>query len=88
MTDPAMTADDLARILRESAGADGDSGLDAAGLDLTFEDLGYDSIALLETVNAIEREYGLACDDGLASKDSTPRELIDAINTQLHPDAA
>ncbi|MER6979346.1 phosphopantetheine-binding protein [Streptomyces carpinensis] len=78
-----FTLDDLRRILLEAAGAD--ENVDLAGdiLDTTFEVLGYESIALLETGGRIEREYGIVLDDDDLSDDITPRDLIDAVNAQL-----
>ncbi|XKK61438.1 phosphopantetheine-binding protein [Streptomyces sp. ARC32] len=78
-----FTLDDLRRILIEAAGAD--ENVDLAGdiLDTTFEVLGYESIALLETGGRIEREYDIVLDDDDLGDDVTPRDLIDVVNTQL-----
>ncbi|MFD4972658.1 phosphopantetheine-binding protein [Streptomyces sp. NPDC058424] len=78
-----FTLDDLRRILLEAAGAD--ENVDIAGdiLDTTFEVLGYESIALLETGGRIEREYDIVLDDDDLGDDITPRDLIDVVNTQL-----
>ncbi|AQS65682.1 phosphopantetheine-binding protein [Streptomyces pactum] len=78
-----FTLDDLRRILLEAAGAD--ENVDLAGdiLDTTFEVLGYESIALLETGGRIEREYGIVLDDDDLGDDITPRDLIDVVNAQL-----
>jgi minimal PKS acyl carrier protein len=78
-----FTLDDLRRILLEAAGAD--ESVDLAGdiLDTTFEVLGYESIALLETGGRIELEYGIVLDDDDLGDDLTPRDLVDAVNAQL-----
>ncbi|EHN77678.1 phosphopantetheine-binding protein [Streptomyces coelicoflavus] len=78
-----FTLDDLRRILIEAAGAD--ENVDLAGdiLDTTFEVLGYESIALLETGGRIEREYDIVLDDDDLGDDVTPRDLIDVVNAQL-----
>ncbi|MEU0290310.1 phosphopantetheine-binding protein [Streptomyces sp. NPDC052492] len=78
-----FTLDDLRRILLEAAGAD--ENVDLAGdiADTTFEVLGYESIALLETGGRIEREYGIVLDDDDLGDDITPRDLVDAVNAQL-----
>lgn len=83
MTSAQFTLDDLRRILLEAAGEA--ENLDLAGdiADTTFEVLGYESIALLETGGRIEREYGIALDDDDLSDEITPRDLIAAVNTQL-----
>jgi minimal PKS acyl carrier protein len=78
-----FTLDDLRRILLEGAGADEGVDLDADVLDTGFGDLGYDSLALLETSGRIEREYGVVLDDSVLVDGGTPRALIAAVNTHL-----
>ncbi|MFK0258734.1 acyl carrier protein [Streptomyces sp. NPDC090445] len=73
-----MTLDDLRRILSESAGSD-EGQLDGDILDTGFAELGYDSLALIETVSVVQRDYGVEIPDKLA----TPRELLDAVNGLL-----
>jgi minimal PKS acyl carrier protein len=80
MADRLFEAKDLWRILRDGAGAENAVDLDRDGLEATFEDLGYDSIALLETASRISREYGVVIDDDALSEAKTPRSLIDLIN--------
>jgi minimal PKS acyl carrier protein len=75
-----VTLDDLRRILREGAGAAEDVDLDGDVLDTPFVDLGYDSLALLETATRISREYGIPLDDEAAATAKTPRELLDMVN--------
>jgi act minimal PKS acyl carrier protein len=76
-----FTMDDLRRILREGAGEDVDLGGDID--DVTFGDLGYDSLALLETGARIGREYGIELEDTVFVDAETPRQLVDALNKQL-----
>nr|QDG00824.1 acyl carrier protein [Streptomyces griseus] len=78
-----FTLDDLTRILLEGAGADEDVVLDEDILDKQFGDLGYESLALLETASRIEREYGISLDDDIFTEHPTPRALIETINTAL-----
>ncbi|WP_338783614.1 acyl carrier protein [Streptomyces sp. DG1A-41] len=81
MTAKAFTLDDLRRILREGAGEDFD--LDDDIDDVTFVDLGYESLALLETGARIGREYGIELEDETLIDAETPRRLVDAVNAQL-----
>lgn len=74
-----FTIDDLVRILRESAGVDEAAPLDGAALDASFEDLGYDSLALLETSSRIKREFGVELLDELLTIDRTPNALVDNV---------
>ncbi|MFJ9026452.1 acyl carrier protein [Streptomyces sp. NPDC102259] len=83
MATKEFTLDDLKRVLRESAGADEGVDFDGDILDSDFEDLGYESLALLETGSRIEREYGIALEDSALTDSRTPRALIDAVNQHL-----
>ncbi|MEV3934281.1 MULTISPECIES: acyl carrier protein [unclassified Streptomyces] len=78
-----FTLDDLRRILLEGAGADEGVDLDGDILDVQFEALGYESLALLETGSRIEREYGIVLDEDLLTDADTPRALIAAVNEHL-----
>jgi act minimal PKS acyl carrier protein len=81
MPDKDFGIDDLRRILRQNAGVDPDVDLDGEILDTTFEDLGYDSIALLEAASVITREYRVPIDDDALLVEITPRDLITIVNT-------
>ncbi|MFF1920171.1 acyl carrier protein [Streptomyces sp. NPDC058221] len=82
MPSTEFTIDDLRRILREGAGTEEGVDLDADILDTEFEQLGYESLALLETCGRIEREYGVRLDDdALAAR--TPRALLGLVHDQL-----
>jgi minimal PKS acyl carrier protein len=78
-----FTIDQLRRILREGAGAEEGVDLDGDILDTGFEELGYDSLALLETGGRIEREYGIRLGDAVLTGAVTPRALLDAVNAHL-----
>lgn len=78
-----FTLDILKQVLLEGAGAADGVGLDGDILDTSFQDIGYDSLALLETSGRIEREYGIALDDSALADAHTPRQLIDIVNAQL-----
>ena len=79
MTVREITLDDLKRVLTEGAGS-AESGLDGDVLDMEFEDLGYDSLALLETAARISREYGVVVDDDAATSAATPRAFLELVN--------
>lgn len=83
-----FTIDDLKRILLEGAGAADDVDLDGDIFDKEFDQLGYESLALLETGSRIEREYGITLDDSVLSDALTPRALIEAVNDHLTARAA
>ncbi len=83
MTERTFTIEDLRRILLEGAGAEEGVDLDGDILDIDFEELGYESLALLETGGRIEREYRVSLDDDIFADNRTPRALVAAINAQL-----
>ncbi|MEU7040252.1 acyl carrier protein [Streptomyces varsoviensis] len=79
----ALTLDELKQILRESAGEDESVDLSGDVLDVPFIDIGYDSLALLETAGRVERIYGVTLVDDAVSEAETPRVLLDLINEAL-----
>ncbi|GLU48670.1 acyl carrier protein [Nocardiopsis ansamitocini] len=83
MSTKNFTLDDLKRILREGAGSDDDIDIDGDILDAGFEQLGYESLALLETGSRIEREYGITLDEPSLVDATTPRALIALVNAHL-----
>ncbi|WP_399930797.1 acyl carrier protein [Streptomyces kanamyceticus] len=76
MLEPA----DLTRLLRESAGEEEGIDLDGDVLDTDFTELGYDSLALLQVIGRIQREYGVELPDSAAEAE-TPRALLDLVNS-------
>ncbi|GAA3772634.1 acyl carrier protein [Streptomyces phyllanthi] len=87
MTSRQFTPAALRAILREAAGLEEGTPADGA-LDVSFQDLGLESLALLETGGRIEREYGITLDDGALLEAATPRELLDLVNAHLAATAA
>jgi act minimal PKS acyl carrier protein len=49
----------------------------------TFEELGYDSLALLETHSRIKRDYGVEIPEDDLDEVTTPQELVDLVNARL-----
>ncbi|MGW4113829.1 acyl carrier protein [Actinosynnema sp. NPDC004786] len=78
-----FSIDDLKRILREGAGADETVDLDGDIAERDFEELGYESLALLETGSRIEREYGISLDEDALADARTPAALVDLVNSHL-----
>nr|WP_198408962.1 acyl carrier protein [Micromonospora maris] len=83
MSMPELTLADLTRILRAAGGEDDPETLQGDILDVPFTDLGYDSLAMLETVSRIEREFDLSLPDDLVPEMPTPRIALDTINSRL-----
>jgi act minimal PKS acyl carrier protein len=80
MSDRTIDLSDLRRILRESAGTQQGVDLDGEILDTTFDDLGYDSLAIMETTARLTREYGVSIDDDALTSATTPRLLLALVN--------
>lgn len=75
--------DDLRRIMRECAGED--ENVDLAGPigDDRFEELGYDSLAVLEIASRIQREYGIPMPDESIVEMTTPNEAVSYVNARF-----
>ncbi|MER7582744.1 acyl carrier protein [Kitasatospora sp. NPDC096140] len=79
----AFTIEDLKRIMRDCAGEEESVDLDGEILDLRFEELGYDSLALIETTSRISREFGVQLPEEELGEIGTVRELLELINQRL-----
>ncbi|KAA6212470.1 acyl carrier protein [Streptomyces albofaciens JCM 4342] len=78
-----LTIADLLTLLRECAGEEESVDLGGDVEDVAFDALGYDSLALLNTVGRIERDYGVRLGDDAVEKATTPRALIEMTNAEL-----
>ncbi|WP_410585898.1 acyl carrier protein [Amycolatopsis sp. lyj-23] len=80
MSDRELTAAALRSLLEEVAGAaEGDGEF----LDTAFDELGYDSLALMEAAGRIQREYGVALPDDLVAEADHPRAFLDLVNSRF-----
>ncbi|MDN3295367.1 acyl carrier protein [Streptomyces ficellus] len=79
-TTTTVTLADLTRMLRESAGEEEGVDLDGDVIDTPFMDLGYDSLALLQVIGQIQREYGIEIPDDAVVDAETPGALLALIN--------
>jgi minimal PKS acyl carrier protein len=76
-----LTLDDLRNLMREAAG---DAGyLDGDILDVSFNEMGYDSLALMEAVARVERQYGVKIGDDAAANIESPRDFLELVNKKL-----
>jgi act minimal PKS acyl carrier protein len=80
-----LTIEGLKEIMREAAGEDDSVRVDTEILDTLFIDMGFDSLALLETVALIKRQYGVVIDDDELTDLDTPRALLAKVNSALTP---
>lgn len=79
----ALTIEGLKEILSEAAGEDDSFKAGQDILDTPFIELGFDSLALLETVALIKRRYGVGVGDDELADIETPRELLAKVNGDL-----
>lgn len=75
---------DLRRVLVTCAGEpEGvDWGAEGVG-DQSFAELGYDSIALLESASVIDQEYGVRIDDETVAALTTPNSVVEHVREHL-----
>lgn len=78
-----MGLDDLRSILIACAGDDDTEALRGDILDSALEDLGYDSLAIMETAARIQLDHGIDIPDGRISEVRTVRELLDLIHQEM-----
>jgi act minimal PKS acyl carrier protein len=80
---PATVFDlaELRRILRDVGGTAPGVDLEADILDTSFDELGYDSLALMEAAARIQQEFGVRLDDDTVFETSSPRGLLAAVST-------
>ncbi|KPI11993.1 acyl carrier protein familyprotein [Actinobacteria bacterium OK074] len=78
-----MTLHELITLLRDCAGEAEGTDLDGDVLDVPFTDLGYDSLAVLQTTGRIEQDYDIRMSDDAAAEAHTPRLLLAFINESL-----
>ncbi|MGH3800353.1 MAG: acyl carrier protein [Pseudonocardiaceae bacterium] len=78
-----MTIDDLRRVLAACAGESDHAPVDEDIHDWDFDDLGYDSLARMETAARIGQEYGVHIPEEHITELRTPRQLLDFVNGAL-----
>jgi acyl carrier protein len=78
-----LTIEDFKRIMRSCAGDVETLDLRGDILDTSFTELGYDSIALLESAALIGREYGVALADEELDVHQTLRAFLGKVNGVL-----
>lgn len=79
---PSLTLENLKELMR-SCGVDETTDLDSDITQITFEELGYDSLALLEILAKIENTYGVRLAEDDLDRMRTPGELLNFVNGLL-----
>lgn len=85
MPQTTFTMADLLRIMRECAGADDAMDLsgDVAGTE--FDQLGYDSLAIMETAAAVSREFGVELPEEDVAGLHRPIDFVALVTARLAP---
>ena len=83
-----LTLDDLRTMMRSCAGVDELVDLDSDISDIGFDDLGYDSLALLEIQSRIQREIGVKVPEEGLEYMTTPAATIAWVNSLILAAAA
>lgn len=78
-----FTLERLRELMRSCAGVEESVDLDGDIADVEFEELGYDSLAVLEVASQVQREYGVPMPDECTQYMLTPRQAVDYINEQF-----
>ena len=74
-----FTLDDLRELLR--GGAEEGAVLDGDIANTRFDELGYDSLAVLEMMSEVQRRYGVVIDENVVFDLETPQDAIDHVNS-------
>ncbi|MFC3997687.1 acyl carrier protein [Nocardiopsis sediminis] len=78
-----FTMDDFRRVTRAAVGVDDSVDLDGDIAATPFGDLGYDSLAVLEIANKVEKEFRVAIPEEAVGELETPREFVDYVNRRM-----
>jgi len=75
-----LTLVEFVAVVRACAGDSDEYDLDGDILDVTFEELGYDSLALLEVSARLKQEHGVVLTDDEILGLSSPRAALELVN--------
>lgn len=78
-----FTLDALLEVMHACAGVEDGAPVDASNADTEFEELGYDSLAVLELAAQVQRQYGVTMPDECVEYMKTPNQAIEYINQQF-----
>jgi minimal PKS acyl carrier protein len=79
----SFSLDDLRNLMRAYAGIDESVDMNGNIGGHTFEELGYDSLAVLEMTAKIQNTLSVVITDNTAQELTTPQLLVDYVTTRL-----
>jgi act minimal PKS acyl carrier protein len=78
-----MSVDELRGILIACAGGEDTEAFRGDISEITFDDLGYDSLALIETATRLKLDHGVIIPDELITEVRTPADLLELVNERI-----
>jgi acyl carrier protein len=78
-----LTIDELKTVMLRCSGLPDQASVAGDIRDVTFEDLGYDSLAVLEIASAMQRQYKIEISDESIETMTTPGAVLDFVNGAL-----
>jgi minimal PKS acyl carrier protein len=78
-----FTLDEFITIMRECAGEDESINLSGEIDEVDFEELGYDSLALMEAASWVQRSYHLVFPEDELARVRTPAAFVTLVNQRL-----
>ncbi|WSQ09445.1 acyl carrier protein [Streptomyces sp. NBC_01231] len=78
-----FTLFDLQQMVAACVGTDNADVIDQASLDVSFTDLGLDSLSVYELITRLQDDLSLAITDEEIDELKTPRLLIDHVNERF-----
>jgi act minimal PKS acyl carrier protein len=79
----SFSLDDLRKIMRSCAGLADSVDLTGDIGGVSFKDLGYDSLAVLQMASSVENELAVPIPDDAAENLTTPQSLVDYVTAHL-----
>ncbi|NSC21569.1 acyl carrier protein [Streptomyces albus subsp. chlorinus] len=83
----AFTLQDLQRLTAVANDEDYLKDITEEGLDVELADLGFDSLALLDLIGRVQREYEVDLPDDAVGTMKTPRDFLDFVNDRISESA-
>lgn len=80
-----LTLDELKVFLLRSVGDDESIDLSGDIGTTALNDLGFDSLAVIDTTSRLEQHFKIKFSDDDASGLATPQDFLDVVNRQLAP---
>jgi act minimal PKS acyl carrier protein len=78
-----FTMDDLRKTIDSCLGSNSTEPLTDANVDTKLDDLGYDSLSIIEFITKLQDDLHISITDEEIDDLHTPRAVIDFINRQL-----